>query len=461
MGKKGGSSWLSAVKRAFRSPSKDEDNKKTEKRRWIFRRSTNLQDMEMVSNSATVEAAAAAAATIMVTTTNTNTNNNTRASIHYAAILIQTAFRGYLARRALRALKGVVKLQALVRGHNVRKQAKMTLRCMQALVRVQARVLDQRMRLSHEATPKSTINNTLPLRSPYLQSSSHRKSLSQSREASSLVADDWDWDEELKAILQRKQISMKPQNWRRRGRSPSMGSGDEVEERPKLTDQRNWRKVPWESRGRASTDQRDHPIKTVEIDTLQPYAQTITNTSSSNFQRTIPHSNFHHSPATPSPSKARPKTLQLRSASPRLVRDDKSDNTSQTPSFTSSSNYRYYDYSSNLIQQSEGNCVPNYMAATECAKARIRSQSAPRQRPSTPERERGVGSSAKKRLSFPVADPMKMVSGATYERNLRSPSFKSVSGVMEQQSNYSSCCTDSLAGDISPSSTTQLRRWLR
>jgi hypothetical protein len=44
-----------------------------------------------------------------------------------------------------------VKLQALVRGHNVRKQANMTLRCMQALVRVQARVRDQRMRLSQES----------------------------------------------------------------------------------------------------------------------------------------------------------------------------------------------------------------------------------------------------------------------------------------------------------------------
>ncbi|KAH7292171.1 hypothetical protein KP509_29G054200 [Ceratopteris richardii] len=67
-----------------------------------------------------------------------------------AAIIIQTAFRGYLARRALRALKGVVRLQALIRGHSVRKQAALTLRCMQALVRVQARVRARRVHMSME-----------------------------------------------------------------------------------------------------------------------------------------------------------------------------------------------------------------------------------------------------------------------------------------------------------------------
>lgn len=552
MGKKGSSSWLTAVKRAFRSPTKDsekrsgrrredcdqeeDEEKKREKRRWIFRKPVNHETVNNTQQStptklkhdvvnatsvasrtdqdekhalavamATAEAARATAQAAVEVARLTKSSNHARE--HYAAVVVQTSFRGYLARRALRALKGLVKLQALVRGHNVRKQAKMTLRCMQALVRVQARVLDQRIRsTSHEGSRKSTFSDTASVwDSRYLQDISDRKSIS--REGSS-IADDWDdrphTVEEVKAMLQqRKEAAMKrekslsqafsQQIWRN-GRTSSIGNEDELEERPKWLDR--WMATkPWENRGRASTDQRDS-IKTVEVDTSQPYSYL-----GANYRRSHPNYQYnpHHQPqrhsiasplhrshqngsvhnqsiTTPSPAKSRP--IQVRSSSPRCVREDRSyHHTSQTPSLRSN-----YHYNGNLYQNSRGGTsngssnsiasttasatLPNYMQATESAKARIRSQSAPRQRPSTPERDRS--GSVKKRLSFPAPDPYNVggVGYGNYGHSLRSPSFKSVNVAashygLEQNSNYSSCCTESLGGEVSPSSTGDLRRWLR
>ncbi|XP_028763140.1 protein IQ-DOMAIN 1-like isoform X2 [Neltuma alba] len=77
----------------------------------------------------------------------------------WAAIRIQALFRGFLARRALRALRAVVRIQAIFRGRQVRKQAAVTLRCMQALVRVQARVKARSVSLSPDR--KHTQANSL------------------------------------------------------------------------------------------------------------------------------------------------------------------------------------------------------------------------------------------------------------------------------------------------------------
>ena len=58
------------------------------------------------------------------------------------------------ARRALRALKGLVKLQALVRGRIVRKQSADMLRRMQAMARIQARACANRAYVSEYSYSK-------------------------------------------------------------------------------------------------------------------------------------------------------------------------------------------------------------------------------------------------------------------------------------------------------------------
>ncbi|KAK4841793.1 hypothetical protein QYF36_010618 [Acer negundo] len=65
-----------------------------------------------------------------------------------AATKAQAAFRGYLARRAFRTLKGIIRLQALIRGHLVRRQAVATLHCVQGIVKFQALARGQKVRRS-------------------------------------------------------------------------------------------------------------------------------------------------------------------------------------------------------------------------------------------------------------------------------------------------------------------------
>ncbi|KAM7263527.1 hypothetical protein ACFE04_001210 [Oxalis oulophora] len=91
-----------------------------------------------------------------------------------SAIRIQTAFRSLLclrvslrarnpvlsnvvlwscheAKKALRALKGIVRLQAIIRGRLVRRQAMTTLKCLQSIVNIQTQVCAKRNQLTEEA----------------------------------------------------------------------------------------------------------------------------------------------------------------------------------------------------------------------------------------------------------------------------------------------------------------------
>ncbi|XP_055830456.1 protein IQ-DOMAIN 21-like [Solanum dulcamara] len=188
MGKKGSGNWFSTVKKVFIKPSSKDyspaDHKKKEKldNQWQYEAPevvsveqfpagsssdlTNNRESNEESSSPFTEdrnhdihiIVATAAAAEVVTTAATCAapkvvrldGYSSQSKEQRAATLIQSYYRGYLARRALRALRGLVKLQALVRGHNVRKQAQMTMRCMQALVHVQSKVRARRLQLVEE-----------------------------------------------------------------------------------------------------------------------------------------------------------------------------------------------------------------------------------------------------------------------------------------------------------------------
>lgn len=101
-----------------------------------------------IASAAAAEAAVAAAqAAAQVVQITTSTRFAGKSREETSAIKIQTAFRGYLARRALRALRGLVRLKSLVHGNAVKRQATTTLRCMQTLARVQSQIRSRRIQM--------------------------------------------------------------------------------------------------------------------------------------------------------------------------------------------------------------------------------------------------------------------------------------------------------------------------
>ncbi|OVA14498.1 IQ motif [Macleaya cordata] len=67
-----------------------------------------------------------------------------------AATRIQTAFRGYMARKTLRRMKKVVKFKALTEGHTVRKQASTTLSYLHSWSKIQAEIKARRIHMVTE-----------------------------------------------------------------------------------------------------------------------------------------------------------------------------------------------------------------------------------------------------------------------------------------------------------------------
>ncbi|EYU29831.1 hypothetical protein ABFS82_05G099400 [Erythranthe guttata] len=253
-----------------------------------------------------------------------------------AAVAIQSHFRAYLARRALRALKALVKIQAMVRGHISRKKAADDLRRMHAIVRVQARARAGRV----------PINEA-------------RHSTANSSHFSHSALSSWEkFEQRIRAGITKHEQPMMLKKNGSRSCERSERSWDEDERSDKILE----------------VDSSFKPNPTPKIKNSR-----------------ISHSRHPKLPISPSSSN------EVRSLSRlKFEQDDAADDISSSSHALTSDNCPFV-YSASPSSKtalftptkSEGSvsCLsgysenPNYMAYTESSKAKARSTSAPKQRP--------------------------------------------------------------------------------
>ncbi|KAK1421251.1 hypothetical protein QVD17_23440 [Tagetes erecta] len=426
MGKKGG--WLSAVRNALTSSDSNDkkhkkSNKKSCKKYWFGKQRSVDKDLSQTeaevgkhvtlfpptdakitraeneqsehaysvayATAVAAEAAVAAvhaAAEVVRLTSSTRSLGKSREEM--AAIKIQTVYRGHLARRALRAIRGLRRLKSVVEGQSVKRQATSTLKCMQTLARVQSQVRSRRVSMSSE----NKIVQQLLLK--------HEKELNS---ISLSLGNTWDDSkkskEETEAGLQRKQEAVV-----RRERAlayahthQQMLKNSTKSSNPTFIDSNNphwgW---SWLERWMAS-----RPWETQAIQDKEPSVVS------------------HQSPCTP-PTRARSSSSRVRPESQKGSVDEDS---RSFYSVTCDRNNRRQSIASSSVCDDRSiessPMIPNYMTPTESAKARSRMASpihslSPLGSGRKGSSEKGsVTGSAKKQLSFsgsPARTPTRFTS---------------------------------------------------
>ncbi|XP_041025136.1 protein IQ-DOMAIN 1 [Juglans microcarpa x Juglans regia] len=444
MARKG--NWFSSVKKALSPESKEKTDQRSNKskKKWFAKQKQPCSDSASsgtstmpalpqqeevklangeneqseqaysvaVASAAAAEAAVAAAeaaAEVVRLTAVTRFSGKSREEV--AAIRIQTAFRGYMARRALRALRGLVRLKSLMEGPVVKRQAAKTLRCMQTLARVQSQIRSRRIRMSEE-------NQAL------------QKQLLQKRakELESLqIGDEWDDSfqskEQIEAnLLGKYEAAMRRERalayafshqktWKNSSRSVNPMFMDPSNPTWGWSWLERWMAArPWESRSmmekelnndHSSVKSASHSVVGGEISkSFARYQLNSDNHSPSASQKTGNPS--FQSPSTPRPTSSK-VAKKVKPASPRGGCGPNDDSKSMVS--LQSEQFRRHSIAGSSMRDDESlassRAVPSYMVPTKSAKAKTRLQSplGAAEKNGTP--EKGTFGPAKKRLSFP------------------------------------------------------------
>lgn len=448
MGRKG--NWLSSVKKALSPEPKEKKDQRADKskKKWFGKHKypdPNPSSLETVPGPSlappeevkTIEpdnehhkhvysvAATTTMASLDVPETDvevveitTLTQSTGKAKEEAAAIKIQTAFRGYLARRALRALRGLVRLQSLIQGTAVKRQAANTLRCMQTLARVQSQICYRRSRMSEE---------NQALQRQLLQK--------QAKEFEQLKMGE-EWDDSLQSkeqieagLLNKQGAAMRreralayafshQQAWKNSSKSTNLLFMDPSNPHWGWSWLERWMAArPWE--GRSTTDKElnndqssiksgSRSITGGEI--TKAYARHLLDSSkpSPTASQKPYHPPARQSPSTP-PSKAVSSSSAAGkfkpAASPRGNLWGQDDDTKSMASMQSE-RFRRHSIAGSSVGDDESlassPAVPSYMAPTKSAKAKSRLQS-PLGLENNGTPEKGSSGIAKKRLSFPAS----------------------------------------------------------
>ncbi|KAJ3676376.1 hypothetical protein LUZ60_003788 [Juncus effusus] len=447
MGKKG--KWFGAVKKVFSPDSKEKKAQKLKNRSQIPDqiqsdpststplettnrdpspspieevKTTEIEIEEEGKNVAlagpSVPQSATPIAAQVVVTPNPPSRFAGKSKEEIAAIKIQTAFRGYMARRALRALRGLVRLKALIDGNSVKRQAASTLRCMQTLARVQSQIRSRRLRMTEE-------NQAL------------QRQLLLKKELDSLrMGEEWDDSAQSKEQLEASIVS-KQEAAIRRERALAYAFSHQWKSNsrtanPMFIDPSNpqwgwswlerWMAAkPWEN-PRPNTQTKDTDslsVSSLKTPTPIPSLLTEGEITKSYARRDIIINNSpktsNNSPKSNvnSPRPLRPSPLKSKSSTPKngvVQEDDNKSVKSEMPP-------RRHSLAGSVVARDDESVVsvnvPSYMAPTKSARMKSRlSSPADDNKSETPTSEK-VGP-AKKRLSFAgekVGSPMRRHSG--------------------------------------------------
>ncbi|XP_027183243.1 protein IQ-DOMAIN 14 isoform X1 [Coffea eugenioides] len=288
----------------------------------------------------------------------------------WAAVKIQSHFRAYLSRRALRALRALVKLQALVRGHIVRKHTADILRevqaQMRAVLRVQARASTVRAQVFESPHKANHIHYPGPATPEKFECISRAKSMKLGENLLFRRNSLKNWK-----ISSYQDSRMDIKSWEHEGSSTKTGfRGDEANDKVLEIDtarpqtRHKIRNLFHSSHLSIGSDQCSHSFTTSKDSTVH---QTVPSPSSCEVQSVSPLKFSHDVEDDPF----------CTAANSPLLHSASSKGGSKRGPFTPAKS----DGSRSCLSGYSDCYYPNYMSCTQSSKAKIRSLSAPKQRP--------------------------------------------------------------------------------